>query len=51
MAEVTRQLGRICDQVKPDLIAGIESRGFIFGPLGQRPTAWLCACAARKAAR
>ena len=31
MAEVIRQLGKFCDQVKPDLIVGIESRGFIFG--------------------
>merc|ERR1712100_380120 len=31
MAEVIRLLGGVCDQVKPDLIAGIESRGFIFG--------------------
>ena len=31
MAEVMRLLGRVCDQVKPDLIVGIESRGFIFG--------------------
>ena len=31
MAEVIRQLGAFCDQVKPDLIVGIESRGFIFG--------------------
>ena len=31
MAEVIRQLGQVCDQVKPDLIVGIESRGFIFG--------------------
>ena len=31
MAEVIRQLGEFCDQVKPDLIVGIESRGFIFG--------------------
>ena len=53
MAEVIRQLGEFCDQVKPDLIVGIESRGFIFwGTPCQRPTAWLRACAqARKAPR
>ena len=46
MAEVIRQLGEFCDQVKPDLIVGIESRGFIFGGTPcQRPTAWLRACA------
>ena len=31
MAEVIQQLGEFCDQVKPDLIVGIESRGIIFG--------------------
>ena len=31
MAEVIRQLGRVGDQVKPERIVGIESRGFIFG--------------------
>ena len=30
-SEVMRQLGDLCDQLKPDLIAGIESRGFIVG--------------------
>ena len=29
--EVMQQLGRVCDQLKPDLIVGIESRGFIVG--------------------
>ena len=31
MAEVIRRLGGVCDQVQPDLIVGIESRGFIVG--------------------
>lgn len=30
-AEAIRQLGRLCDQLQPDLIVGIESRGFIVG--------------------
>ncbi|MEY3735950.1 MAG: hypothetical protein RLZZ624_1009 [Cyanobacteriota bacterium] len=30
-AEAMRQLGRLCDQLQPDLIVGIESRGFIVG--------------------
>lgn len=30
-AEVMRQLGTVCDQLQPDLIVGIESRGFIVG--------------------
>jgi adenine phosphoribosyltransferase len=29
--EVVRQLGEVCDQLQPDLIVGIESRGFIVG--------------------
>lgn len=29
--EVVRQLGEICDRLQPDLIVGIESRGFIVG--------------------
>ena len=29
--EVMRQLGAVCDQLQPDLIVGIESRGFIVG--------------------
>jgi len=29
--EVVRQLGQVCDQLQPDLIVGIESRGFIVG--------------------
>jgi adenine phosphoribosyltransferase len=29
--EVVRQLGDICDRLQPDLIVGIESRGFIVG--------------------
>ena len=29
--EVMRQLGEVCDRLKPDLIVGIESRGFIVG--------------------
>lgn len=29
--EVVNQLGAICDRLKPDLIVGIESRGFIVG--------------------
>ena len=29
--EVMRQLGSVCDQLQPDLIVGIESRGFIVG--------------------
>jgi len=29
--EVVDQLGAICDRLKPDLIVGIESRGFIVG--------------------
>ena len=31
MAEALRQLGTICEAVQPDLIVGIESRGFIVG--------------------
>ena len=31
MNEVIRRLGEICDAVQPDLIVGIESRGFFFG--------------------
>ena len=31
MDEVMRQLGGICDATQPDLIVGIESRGFIVG--------------------
>ena len=53
MAEVISQLSRVCEQVKPDLIVGDRIPWVHFwGTLGQRPTAWLCACAeARKAAR
>ena len=29
--EVMRRLGVLCDSLKPDLIAGIEARGFIVG--------------------
>ena len=29
--EMVRQLGRVCDRLQPDLIVGIESRGFIVG--------------------
>jgi adenine phosphoribosyltransferase len=29
--EVMRQLGDVCDRLQPDLIVGIESRGFIVG--------------------
>jgi len=29
--EVIRRLGRLCDRWQPDLIVGIESRGFIVG--------------------
>lgn len=29
--EVVRQLGAICDRLQPELIVGIESRGFIVG--------------------
>ena len=29
--EVVRQLAVICDRLQPDLIVGIESRGFIVG--------------------
>jgi adenine phosphoribosyltransferase len=29
--EVVQQLGAICDRLQPDLIVGIESRGFIVG--------------------
>ena len=29
--EVIRQLGAVCEQLQPDLIVGIESRGFIVG--------------------
>lgn len=37
MGEVLDQLGRVCESVKPDLIVGIESRGFIVGmPLALR---------------
>ena len=36
MAEAIRQLGVVCSTLKPDLIVGIESRGFIVGaPLAQ----------------
>jgi adenine phosphoribosyltransferase len=30
-AEVVRRLGAICDRLQPELIVGIESRGFIVG--------------------
>jgi len=30
-AEAIRQLGLLCERVQPDLIVGIESRGFIVG--------------------
>lgn len=30
-AEAIRLLGQLCDRVQPDLIVGIESRGFIVG--------------------
>ena len=30
-AEAIRQLGQLCDRLQPDLIVGIESRGFIVG--------------------
>jgi adenine phosphoribosyltransferase len=30
-SEVMRQLGEVCDRLQPDLIVGIESRGFIVG--------------------
>lgn len=30
-AEAVRQLGTLCDRLQPDLIVGIESRGFIVG--------------------
>jgi adenine phosphoribosyltransferase len=30
-AEVVRRLGEICDRLQPELIVGIESRGFIVG--------------------
>ena len=30
-AEVVRRLGEICDRLQPDLIVGLESRGFIVG--------------------
>ncbi len=37
MGEVLDHLGRVCESVKPDLIVGIESRGFIVGmPLALR---------------
>ena len=29
--EVMRQLGEVCDRLQPELIVGIESRGFIVG--------------------
>ena len=29
--EVVRQLGDVCDRLQPDLIVGIESRGFLVG--------------------
>ena len=31
MHEVMQRLGQVCDAVQPDLIVGIESRGFIVG--------------------
>ena len=31
MAEVMQRLGRVCEELNPDLIVGIESRGFILG--------------------
>ena len=30
-AEVVRRLGEVCDRLQPELIVGIESRGFIVG--------------------
>ena len=46
--EVMRQLGEVCDRLKPDLIVGIESRGFIVGtalawPLPKRSASARCA--------
>ena len=36
-AEMLRRLGEVCDTLRPDLIVGIEARGFIIGaPLAQR---------------
>lgn len=29
--EMVRQMGQVCEQLQPDLIVGIESRGFIVG--------------------
>ncbi|MFM2204949.1 MAG: hypothetical protein RLZZ560_344, partial [Cyanobacteriota bacterium] len=29
--EVMRQMGAVCERLQPDLIVGIESRGFIVG--------------------
>jgi len=35
-AEALRQLGAICTELQPDLIVGIEARGFLVGaPLAQ----------------
>ena len=31
LEEVIRRLGTVCETIKPDLIVGIESRGFIVG--------------------
>ena len=37
MADVIQRFERVCDAVRPDLIVGIESRGFIVGaPLAMR---------------
>lgn len=30
-AEMVRQMGEVCDRLQPDLIVGIESRGFLVG--------------------
>ena len=36
-ADMLRRLGEVCDVLRPDLIVGIEARGFIIGaPLAQR---------------
>ena len=31
MSDVIKRFERVCDEVRPDLIVGIESRGFLIG--------------------
>ena len=44
--EVIRQLAVLCERLQPDLIVGIESRGFIVGTALATAAGWAsCRCA------